>query len=697
MKFRTYIIVALSATAFVPFIAWSVLQFGDMERRIAEADREQHSATADAAALIGERLRGINAVVALADRTLANAVRKNTGELNPLLQDIVESHPFIKNLHVDRRTGDGIRVEAFHPAVSVDGELRRGQNHDNRWHAALMRAPTQAGTQYSPVLLSSERMPEPLMTFGRRMGGLPEYVLSGALACSPIFEDIRRNLESRGLAFALLDERRQYVWPLDAGSITRWEAPLESGTVVNTSEGPAYMTSRRLEPGLPQWSVVVTRPERERLMIRTNLEVRMAFLALGVLMLASAAGWLACRPLSSALRKLRGDIDERGFGDDRNTIESGPDELREVQAAYRALRRKLHARQVSLEEKNVHLESTVERRETELDAQERLFREVFEDMKDGIVLLDADWRTQHENASSIAMVPVPLKRSLLDFCRRQFEAGQFDAAVFEAQLDGRLKAWECRTFAFRAGRAPFAEGFCVVCRDVTERQEVERMKNDLISIVAHELKTPVTACRLQIDLMRKASGDTAQLKALEADLDHLNHIVSDWLSAAKIEGGSFAVHPKASQIGPLIRRAVRLVRSRHAFDFKMTVAEEAECLDVDPEAFVELVVNLVANACRYARSGEKPDVSLEVAAEGPWAVIRVKDRGIGFDPSLSERIFDRFYQVTGGRKRRTGGTGLGLVICRAICEAHGGSITAACSEGVTCFTIHLPLSRSIEP
>lgn len=96
-------------------------------------------------------------------------------------------------------------------------------------------------------------------------------------------------------------------------------------------------------------------------------------------------------------------------------------------------------------------------------------------------------------------------------------------------------------------------------------------------------------------------------------------------------------------------------------------------------------------------SGEKPDVSLEVAAEGPWAVIRVKDRGIGFDPSLSERIFDRFYQVTGGRKRRTGGTGLGLVICRAICEAHGGSITAACAEGVTCFTIHLPLSRSIEP
>lgn len=695
MKFRTYIIVALSATAFVPFVAWSVLHLGDMERRIAEADLEQHSATVDAAALVEERLQGINAVVELADRTLAHSALKEGGDLNLLLQDIVESHPFIKNLHVDHRTADGIRVEAFFPSVSVDGELRRGQNHDNRWHAVLIRALEGAGTLYSPVLLSSERMPEPLMTFGRRMTGLPEHILSGALACSPVFEDIRRNLESRGLAFALLDERKQYVWPLDRSRITRWEASLESGTVVDAAAGPVYMTSQKLHAGLPQWTVVVTRPEKSRMMVRTNLEVRMAFLALGVLLLTSAAGWLACWPLSNALRKLRGDIDE-DYGDDRNTIEQGPEELREVQAAYRELRKRLHARQVSLEEKNVHLASTVVRRESELDAQERLFREVFEDMKDGIVLLDPQWRPQLENTSAASMMPGSFKHEMLTFCRRQFEAGEQDVAVYEAELDGAMKAWECRTFPFRAGRAPFAEGFCVICRDVTERQEVERMKNDLIGIVAHELKTPVTACRLQIDLMRKASGDTEELKALDSDLDHLNHIVSDWLSAAKIEGGNFSVHPKATQIGPLIRRAVRLVRSRHEFDFKMRVAEEAECLNVDPGAFVELVVNLVTNACRYVRPGERPNISFEVEAVQPWAVIRVKDHGIGFDPSLSERIFDRFYQVVSGRKRRTGGTGLGLVICRAICEAHGGSIKASCAEGETCFTIHLPLPRSIE-
>ena len=144
-------------------------------------------------------------------------------------------------------------------------------------------------------------MPEPLMTFGRRMTGLPEHILSGALACSPVFEDIRRNLESRGLAFALLDERRQYVWPLDRSRITRWEAPLESGTVVDAAAGPVYMTSQKLHAGLPQWTVVVTRPGEEQDDGPYEPRGEDGFLALGVLLLTSAAGWLACWPLSNAL------------------------------------------------------------------------------------------------------------------------------------------------------------------------------------------------------------------------------------------------------------------------------------------------------------------------------------------------------------------------------------------------------------
>ena len=84
--------------------------------------------------------------------------------------------------------------------------------------------------------------------------------------------------------------------------------------------------------------------------------------------------------------------------------------------------------------------------------------EVFEDMKDGIVLLDPQWRPQLENTSAASMMPESFKHEMLTFCRRQFEAGEQDVAVYEAELDGAMKAWECRTFPFRAGRAPFCRG-----------------------------------------------------------------------------------------------------------------------------------------------------------------------------------------------------------------------------------------------
>lgn len=694
MKFRSYVIIALAATACVPFIAWTVLQFGDIDRRIAEADQEQRAATQDAASLIAERLSGVNAVIELSDRTLTQSAKQSPNNLEQLLKDIVESHPFIRNLHLDQTTELGTHVVAFFPAISVDGELRKGQNHDNRWHAKLINQPAPYDIRYSPVILSSEHQPEPIMTFGRKMAGLPNHVLSGALACLPVFEDIRKNLATRGLTFVLLDEKRQYVWPVSSGRITQWVAPLIDGQVVDTASGESFLTTQPLGEGLPQWTVAVTRPEADRLMLKTLLEFRLIFLAIGVIILTSVAGWLACRPLREALKKLRADLDEEAYGFDHNTIDHGPQELREVQSAYRNLRRKLDAKQASLQEINVHLEKSVEKRNHELAAQEWLFRKVFDDIEDGIMLVTSSWEIHHENPSSKMLLTPEERIKLLILCRQALEGQQHEAVIFETTASDHRKVYECRTFPFTSRRPPLTEGFCIIYRDVTGREEIERMKNDLISIVAHELKTPVTACRLQLDLIKQKEGDRPELQALAIDLDHLNHLISDWLSVAKIDGRTFAVHPKIVQIGPLIRKAVRLVKSRHAFDFHMSVDEEVECLNVDPNALVELLVNLLTNACRYSKPNTTPNVRLSVCVEDRHAMIRVIDHGIGFPKSEAERIFDRFHQIIQGNKRRTGGTGLGLVICRAICEAHGGTIKGQSMNGQTTFTVKLPLQTS---
>lgn len=132
------------------------------------------------------------------------------------------------------------------------------------------------------------------------------------------------------------------------------------------------------------------------------------------------------------------------------------------------------------------------------------------------------------------------------------------------------------------------------------------------------------------------------------------------------------------------------MRSRHEFRFDYDIAEEAECIRVDPSAFVELLVNLFTNACRHARPGEEPRIEFRARVD-EMLVVDVCDSGTGFPEGEAEKLFDRFYQVEQGNKRRTGGTGLGLVICRAICRAHGGRIEALRLEGRTVFRITLPM------
>ena len=197
-------------------------------------------------------------------------------------------------------------------------------------------------------------------------------------------------------------------------------------------------------------------------------------------------------------------------------------------------------------------------------------------------------------------------------------------------------------------------------------------------------------CRLQLDLLVKENGPQSAYAAMGEDLDHLGRIVDDWLSVARIDGGSYRVESRIVQTMPLVTRAVRLVRSRHEFRFDYDIAEEAECIRVDPSAFVELLVNLFTNACRHARPGEEPRIEFRARVD-EMLVVDVCDSGTGFPEGEAEKLFDRFYQVEQGNKRRTGGTGLGLVICRAICRAHGGRIEALRLEGRTVFRITLPM------
>lgn len=694
MRFRSYIALALTATAIVPFFAWSVLQRGDVDRRILESDAEQSRAAHEAARLVEERLETLAQLARYAARSVGEAVRAEPKRSTPvasekldlLLRDIVVSFPTLDNLHVDRVETDGARVAAFYPPTASDGRALLGTDHSTRWHVAAKRRGLGGSVAFSPVLKSSQnRKAPPILTFAADVPGSPDLLLSGAVELDALLREIESTLSSRGLLLTVLTPERQIVWPPSSATHVRtWPEVPDDRSLIGLGSARRFVTVAHLPDSVSGWIIVVSKPESLRSAERRRIERRTALLASAVLLLTLVAGWAAGRPLRRAFRQLEEDLDAQGFGTDRTTIRHGPDELRRVQRVYREVRRALDAR-------NAELSATAEQRARELEAEELLFRSVFDGIALPFLLLDADWTPHLRNRAATSLTDRVAER-LVDEVRAHWttpEAADSTTVDVRAE-DGRLETFALHVFPFSARRSTLAAGYALLVESVTDREALKRMKDDLLGIVAHELKTPVTACRLQVERLESTLGPHEGLRALDRDLDHLRHIVHDWLSVARIDGGTFAVYPSVVQLDPILRKARRLVRARYDFGFSVSIDEEAECIFADASALTDVFVNLFMNACRYAKPDEKPVVEVTARREKNDIVIDVCDRGIGIAPEDLERIFDRFYQVSQGTRRRTGGTGLGLVICRAVCTAHGGTLEASCAGGVTRFTLRLP-------
>jgi PAS domain S-box-containing protein len=247
------------------------------------------------------------------------------------------------------------------------------------------------------------------------------------------------------------------------------------------------------------------------------------------------------------------------------------------------------------------------------------------------------------------------------------------------------------------------EGAQALARDITRQREVERLKDEFLSIVSHELRTPLTAIRGSLGLL--ASG---KLGALEErgqrmlsiaaqNTDRLVRLINDLLDIEKIESGTATMERRALDAGTLVRDAAEVMGTM-ASEAGVRIVVEAEPAPVfaDPDRLVQVVTNLVSNAIKYAPRDS--EVRLSVQARDGQAVVRVADQGRGIPAARLEAIFERFEQVDSSDARDKGGTGLGLPIARSIVEQHGGRLWAESEWGRgSTFTFTLPLAGVSTP
>ena len=229
-------------------------------------------------------------------------------------------------------------------------------------------------------------------------------------------------------------------------------------------------------------------------------------------------------------------------------------------------------------------------------------------------------------------------------------------------------------------------------------QEADRAKDDFLATLGHELRSPMTAIRGWIEMLKMKDLDPADaataLSMIESSTRVQAHIVEDLMDVSKIIAGKDMIERALVELAPLIHNVVATflpAADQHGIALSADVPEYPMVAWVDDARLQQVGWNLISNAIKFTPRGGSVRVSLR--REGPNAVIRIRDDGEGLSADLLPHVFERYRQGEGGTRKSSGGLGLGLAIVRHLVTAHDGSIEAF-SEGAgkgAEFVVTLPL------
>jgi PAS domain S-box-containing protein len=235
--------------------------------------------------------------------------------------------------------------------------------------------------------------------------------------------------------------------------------------------------------------------------------------------------------------------------------------------------------------------------------------------------------------------------------------------------------------------------------DITERQKIERIKDEFIGIVSHELRTPLTAIQMSLGLIKTGVYDQKPEKARRMieiallDTNRLVNLVNDILDLERLDSGRAVFEKTLCQAADLIQQAIdgiQAIATQQQISLIVTPTDVKVWAAAD--AIVQTLTNLLSNAIKF--SPPQSAIHLSASSQIDGVQFQVSDRGRGIPTEKLELIFGRFQQVDGSDSREKGGTGLGLAICRSIIERHGGKIWVESSLGAgSTFFFTLPSEK----
>jgi two-component system phosphate regulon sensor histidine kinase PhoR len=428
-----------------------------------------------------------------------------------------------------------------------------------------------------------------------------------------------------------------------------------------------------------------------------DAEVRLRGLVLvGSAAAAAVLGSLAvsarlARRLSRPMRALIGAAEKLGEGaGGQRVFTDGREEIGELAQAFNRMGERLDTRIARLEE----------------DRQQ--MRTILSGMVEGVVALDAGQRILYANerATQLLGLPwqVPVGRRLWEVVRQRSLLDVVQRALDSAEPQREELGWNgssTRSLTVHAARLDGLppRGAVLVLHDTTELRRLERLRQEFVANVSHELKTPLSVIKVCIETLLDGAVDDPKhrgqfLEQVASQSNRLHALILDLLSLARLESGEELFDFQPVLLDEVVQACLKRHRphaetKRQILEVVAPDGEEAITAWADEEAVEQILDNLLDNAVKYTPEGGR--VFVRWRREGEQVCLEVSDTGIGIPETDLPRIFERFYRVDKARSREMGGTGLGLSIVKHLAQAMHGSVRAASKFGHgTTFTVSLP-------
>ena len=356
-----------------------------------------------------------------------------------------------------------------------------------------------------------------------------------------------------------------------------------------------------------------------------------------------------------------------------------------------------------------HMSERLAAQFAQIDEDRQQLRTVLSSMVEGVIAVDPDQKILFANDRAGELLGfnprTAVGRHLWELIRQRPLQTVIQSALAEDDTQHQTLALNLpgsRSFAVQVARLPGVRprAAVLVFHDNTALRRLERLRQEFVANVSHELKTPLAIIKVCVETLIDGGVDDPvfrdrSLHRVADQTERLHNLIIDLLRLARIESETEAFTMEELDLGELATRC--LERSRSLAESKRMslttlpppVGSPPALVWIDEEAADQILENLVNNAIKYTPEGGR--VTVRCGVEGDRVVLEVSDTGIGIPEAELPRIFERFYRVDKARSRELGGTGLGLSIVKHLVGAMQGTVRAESTVGIgSTFTIHFP-------